>query len=223
MIDCLPAATEEQLKKFTPGIFKPSDKNFQIIASVNPSTSGKYSLLISNPIGEGWKICRGIIVDNKDNIIVDIIRTYGNFPFAWFGEDSHECILVSEEYYGTWVYCPKLGPRPLVSGSRYGEAFCPGGFIISPDHKYMVMYGCNWAASWEYLVFNLESVFNGYLSCISVGENMICGDEKPQESITWLSDKVVINTYMDMSETDVPDIKKYRYTVPLLSHLTVEG
>ena len=222
MIDCLPAVTEEQLKKFTPGIFKPSDKNFQIVSSYNPSLSGKYSLLISNPIGEGWKICRGVIVDDKDNIIVDIIRTYGNFPFAWFiGCRDRDCILVSEEYYGTWVYCPLTSPRPFVSGSQYGYAFCPYKFIISPDNKYMVVPGCHWGGPYEYRVFNLETISAGYLSCISVGDVDLFAGES--ETIEWQSDKVIINTNIELEDdNDNTIVKRYRYAVPLLKPSTVE-
>ena len=75
------------------------------------------------------------------------------------------------------------------------------------------MTGCHWASSWEYLVFSLENVMRGFLSCVSIGE-MFAADT---EIIKWEQDKVTIITkYKDEDEDEDDKLPTYTYVVPLL-------
>ena len=201
------------------------------IAETHTSPTGRHTLVITPPFpvmeGNSWRYTRGVVFDPEGVVILDLVRGYGSFPFAFHVRHKGETyeqeyfIASAPRYTGTWVYeLESSRPGcPVVEGSRSGNAFCVGSYHVSPDHRHMVVCGCVWAGSWEYLVFNLESTCYGYMSCISVGDDAFVGDEDPHEAIEWLDDEVVIRARWDDDEEEKDALKwmnGMEYRIPLL-------
>lgn len=190
------------------------------VAEQHESPLGSYLLAITVPfeVREGaWKCVRGVVLDRNGAAVLDIVRGYGTFPFAFITDcgGRMELLVVSApDYTGTWVYDLEKPEKALVEGSRSGDAFCVGSYRPSPDGRHMVIDGCVWGGPYEYLVFNLESVRHGYLSCISTGDEMFVGDE---DSIEWHEDEVVIRVKFD--DAEVKWMEGMEYRVPLLKPL----
>lgn len=212
------------------------DPDTRRVAEERPSPSGKFTLAVTptfSPQNTGWHIIRGVVLAADGRAVLDLIRPYGTFPSAFIhgkreyeGGLSHEwefLVASAPKYTGTWVYDLRDGGRALVEGSRHGNAFCVGSYHMSPDCRHMVISGCNWGGPWEYLVFNLEQVRNGFLSCISTGQEMWVCDE---DGIEWRNDEVVIRTKSDdPGDEEEREAMKWayqgmEYRVPLLKPLS---
>lgn len=122
------------------------------------SPSYKFTLVIQKySTGPNtWDYSRGIVT-NHDEVIADIIRNYGHFPFCFAEKDGKEYLLYGEDYQGYGILDLETGERKdyLPTEAKKGFGFCWAE--IKQEGGNLLVNGCFWACPYENVTYDFSN------------------------------------------------------------------
>jgi hypothetical protein len=127
------------------------------------SSSGKYKLVIDYYTTKKgcWNYSRGRVYDiNSDELIADVKRNYGAFPFSWVDKhtNGHSYLICGADYQGQTII--ELDTKQRVdytpSSADSGVGFCWSDHIPSPDGNMLMVDGCYWACPYELRIYDFS-------------------------------------------------------------------
>jgi hypothetical protein len=127
------------------------------------SPSGHYELEISGYFTgpNHGEFSRGVVRRLSDNkVIADVKRNYSHFWHAWVKHpNGNEYLLCGEDYQGysvinlTQETCDVYFPESGYAGM----GFCWVSVYPSPDGLALVVNGCYWASTYEFVFFDFSN------------------------------------------------------------------
>lgn len=129
--------------------------------SVVMSPSGKYRLEVSayETGPNSWSYSRGLVFEGGE-LIAQIDRNYGAFPFSWCEKhlNGHSYLICGEDYQCQTVI--ELDTRKRMDyidpRAEAGVAFCWAAHYPSPDGSRLFVDGCYWAAPYDLVLFDFS-------------------------------------------------------------------
>ena len=124
-----------------------------------PSPDGRYTLEVSryqNP--SGWNYSRGVVRQvASGDVIADIRRNIGAFPYAWvYHVNGRSYLICGEDYQGqTVIDLDAAHSKTFVpEEAERGAGFCWDAIYPSPVGRTMAVDGCYWACPYEWVFFD---------------------------------------------------------------------
>jgi len=130
---------------------------------VSHSPSSKYKLLIDYyEYEEGirrFSYSKGTITNNKDEIVAEINRNYGIFPYHWIEQNGKEYLICGIDYQGYTIVELQTGQtNSYVPESSYeGLGFCWAAMHHKTDNDKLAVEGCIWAQEYEIVIYDITN------------------------------------------------------------------
>lgn len=127
------------------------------------SPSSKFKLVIEYyEYIEGirrFSYSKGIITNQKNEIVTVINRNYGIFPYQWIEKDGKEYLLCGTDYQGYTIVELQTGQtNSYVPESAYeGLGFCWVAMYHKTDNDKLAVEGCIWAHEYEIVIYDIEN------------------------------------------------------------------
>lgn len=172
-------------------------ENFLGQLATSDSPSGKYNLVIEafSTRPGCWTYSRGVVKDvATGEVIAEVCRNYGQFPFAWVPhKNGNEYLVCGEDYQGqTLVNCTSRTVQSyLPEEAKMGHGFCWASIYPSPSGTRLVVDGCVWAGPFELIVVDFSN----------------------PDVMPWPSLEIEGNSFEPESEPEWIDEEHFRYRV----------
>lgn len=148
------------------------------------SPSGVYKLVVTPFATTGWNYSQGLVY-RGDELVAEVQRNYGQFPFAWVeGHAKGDFLVCGEDYQGQTVVNLKTGARRdhLPDGAEKGHGFCWALIHPNASGSMLAVEGCYWAAWYEVRVYDFSEPM--LLPWPEIGG----GNGDPLDFFEWLGD-----------------------------------
>jgi succinate dehydrogenase flavin-adding protein (antitoxin of CptAB toxin-antitoxin module) len=125
------------------------------VTTVEMSPCKTYRLEITrHKTGKGtWNYSHGRVFDGEGELVGDVCRNYGSFPFAWVcgHPDGNDYLLCGSDYQGQTVVCLTTGERKdfLPKAAQNGMGFCYASMHPNPKGDLLAAVGCFWGGPYE--------------------------------------------------------------------------
>jgi hypothetical protein len=126
-----------------------------------PSLSGRYTLTISEYRTEANRgdYSRGIVRDKVGNVVADVKRNYGAFPFCFVEHpNGHEYLVCGEDYQGQTVAELDTGKRVdyVPPEAQEGLGFCWAAIESAENATQLRVEGCYWVCPYEIVLYDFS-------------------------------------------------------------------